>query len=108
MGETNSAERLNYLVPHFCISNLNVLRTQIFHHSLGFNAYCMGKDGYELFVPPLLYFNFKSFNNPDYFSFIRLQRLLDDSGVPFLVFSNFHKLKGEDLISWGESILQNG
>ena len=68
----------------------------------------MGKDGYELFVPPLLYFNFKSFNNPDYFSFIRLQRFLDDSGVLFLVFSNFHKLKGEDLISWGESILQNG
>ena len=39
-GETNSTERLNYLVP-FCISILRVLRTQIFRYSLDFRAFCM-------------------------------------------------------------------
>ena len=48
---------------------------------------------------PLLYFNFKSFNNPISSSFIRLQCILHNSGVIFSDFWNFHKLKRGDQIS---------
>ena len=57
----------------------------------------------------LLYFNFKSFKNPNSSSFIRFHCILYDSGEPFSDFSSFYKLKrGGGLISWGEAILQNG
>ena len=60
----------------------------------------------------LLYFNFKSFKNPNSSSFIRFHCILHDSGEPFSDFSSFYKLKrgggGGGLISWGEAILQNG
>ena len=48
---------------------------------------------------PLLYFNFKSFNNPISSSFIRLQCILHKSGVIFSDFWNFHKLKRGNQIS---------
>ena len=56
----------------------------------------------------LLYFNFKSFKNPNSSSFIRFHCILHDSGEPFSDFSSFYKLKRGGLISWGEAILQNG
>ena len=56
---------------------------------------------------PLLYFNFKSFIDPNYSPFISFQCILYDSGVLLSGFSNFYKLKREDLISGGEPIFQN-
>ena len=49
----------------------------------------------------LLYFNFKSFLDPNSLSFIRFQCILHDSGVLFSESWNFYKLKRGDLISWG-------
>ena len=42
---------------------------------------------------PLLYFNFKSFMDPNFSSFIRFQWVLYDSGVLFSESWNFYKLK---------------
>ena len=50
---------------------------------------------------PLLYFNFKSFVDPNSFSFIRFHSILHDSGVLFSESWNFYKLKRGDLISRG-------
>ena len=50
---------------------------------------------------PLLYFNFKSFLDPNSLSFIRFQCILHDSGVLFSESCNFCKLKRGDLIFWG-------
>ena len=50
---------------------------------------------------PLLYFNFKSFMDPNSSSFIRFQCILHDSGVLFSESWNFYKLKKGDLISGG-------
>ena len=50
---------------------------------------------------PLLYFNFKSFMDPNSSSFIRFQCILHDSGVLFSESWNFYKLKRGDLISRG-------
>ena len=50
---------------------------------------------------PLLYFNFKSFLNPNSAPFISFQCILYDSGVLLSGFSNFYKLKRRDLISGG-------
>ena len=47
----------------------------------------------------LLYFNFKSFVDPNSLSFIRFQLILHDSGVLFSESWNFYKLKRVDLIS---------
>ena len=49
----------------------------------------------------VLYFNFKSFLDPNSLSFIRFQCILHDSGVLFSESWNFYKLKRGDLISWG-------
>ena len=56
----------------------------------------------------ILYFNFKSFKDPNSSSFTRFQCMLHDSGVLFADFWNFYKLKTGDLISCGEPILQKG
>ena len=48
---------------------------------------------------PLLYFNFKSFMDPNSSSFIRFQCILHDSGVLFSESWNFYKVKRGDLIS---------
>ena len=55
---------------------------------------------------PLLYFNFKSFMDPNSSPFIIFQWILHDSGILFAESWNFLKLKREDLISGGEPILQ--
>ena len=52
-----------------------------------------------IILSPLLYFNFKSFNNPISSSFIRLQCILHNSGVIFSDFWNFVKLKRGNQIS---------
>ena len=48
---------------------------------------------------PLLYFNFKSFLDPNSPSFIRFQSILHESGRLFSESWNFYKLKRGDLIS---------
>ena len=48
---------------------------------------------------PGLYFNFKSFKDPNSSSFIRFQWILFYSGVPFSDFWSLEKLKRGDLIS---------
>ena len=50
---------------------------------------------------PLLYFNFKCFQDLNSLSFIRFQCILHDSGVLFSEPWNFYKLKRGDLISGG-------
>ena len=47
LAGTNSAERLNFFVPPFCISILKVLRTQILRHWLDFNAFCMVQEHFS-------------------------------------------------------------
>ena len=59
-----------------------------------------------VFWSPLLYFKFKSFKDPNSSSFIRFHCILHDSGELFSHFQNFCKLKGRELTSWGEPILQ--
>ena len=49
----------------------------------------------------LLYFNFKSFMDSNFSSFIGFQCVLYDSGVLFSEFRYFYKLKRGDLISGG-------
>ena len=52
---------------------------------------------------PLLYFNFKSFMEPIFLSFITFQCILHDSFVLFSESWNFYKLKRVDLISgWNQ------
>ena len=64
----------------------------------GGNQFCRKS---ELFGPPLLYFSFKSFLDPNSSLFISFQWILYDSGVLLAEFSNFYKLKRGDLISGG-------
>ena len=54
----------------------------------------------------VLYFNFKSFLDPNCSSFIRFQRILHDSEVLFSESSNSYKLKRGGSNFWGEPILQ--
>ena len=56
---------------------------------------------------PLLYFNFKSFMDPNSSSFIRFQCILHDSGVLFSEFLKFQNLKRGRLNFWTQPILQN-
>ena len=51
--------------------------------------------------PCILCFNFKSFMNPNFLSFIRFQRIMHYSTLPFWEFWNFNKLKRGDLICGG-------
>ena len=51
---------------------------------------------------PLLYFNFKSFLDPNSSPFISFQCILYDSGVLLSESWNFYKLKRGDLISGGK------
>ena len=110
--------------PPSCISILKVFQTQILHHSLYFNVFCMIQEYFSmspeistnqrgatsfLWEPilqnvwiiwfPLLFFNFKSFLDPNSLSFYRFQCILYDSGVLLSGFSNFYQLKRGDLIS---------
>ena len=56
---------------------------------------------------PLLYFNFKSFMDPNSWSFIRFQCILHDSGVLFSECWSFCKLKWADLIYVGNQFCRN-
>ena len=64
----------------------------------GGNQFCRKS---ELFGPPLLYFTFKSFMDPNFSSFIRFECILHDSGALSSEFWNIYKLKRVDLISGG-------
>ena len=55
---------------------------------------------------PILYFNFKSFMEPNSLSFIRFQCILHGSRVLFLESWDFYKLKWGGPNFWGEAILQ--
>ena len=57
---------------------------------------------------PILYFHFKSFDDPNSASWIRSRSICNDSGVLFPDFPNFCKLKRGHLISWWEAVLKNG
>ena len=59
------------------------------------------------FGHPLLYFNFKSFLDPNSSPFASFQCILYDSGVLLSRFSNFYKLKRGDLISWETSFAES-
>ena len=56
---------------------------------------------------PLLYFNFKSFLDPNSWPFISFQCILYDSGVLFSGFSNLYKLKRGRFNFWVEPSFQN-
>ena len=114
--------------PRFSISILKVLLTKIFHHSLDFNAFCMIQEYYSQslqisadqrgeiqflggtsfaeylnYLVPLLYFNFKSFLDPNSSSFVRFQWILLDSGVLISESWNFYKIKREGGLFSGAS-----
>ena len=61
----------------------------------------------SIILSRLLYFIFKSFKDQNSSPFIRFQCISHDSRVNFSDLYIFYKLKRGDLISWGESILQN-
>ena len=131
LGGTNSAERLNYsILPllYFNFKNFkdpnssSFIRFQcVLHNSdvlfsdfWNFEKLNNGdliswgepvlQNGWIICFPHL-YFNFKSFNDPNSLSFIRFQCVLQDSDVLFKDFWNFEKLNRRDVISWGEPIL---
>ena len=56
---------------------------------------------YQNYLVPLLFFNLKSFLDPNSSSFIRFQCIVHDSGVLFSESSHFYKLGRGDLISGG-------
>ena len=56
---------------------------------------------------PIPYFNIKHLQDPTSLSFIGFQYMLHDSTALLSVFENSFKLGRNDLISWGEEILQN-
>ena len=132
LGGTNSAERLNYLVPllYFNFRNLKNPNSSSFigfpcllHHSAvlfsGFWNFLKLKRGVLIsWEEPILqnawiiwsslvYFNFRSLNDPNSFSFIRFHFILHDSAIIFSAFRKFIKLMRRDIISWREPILQN-
>ena len=110
--------------PPFCISILKVLWTQILCHSIDckhstwFSStflrvfkFLQIKEGESNFwVEPilqkvwviwssLLYFNFKSFLDPNSLLLIRFQCIVHDSGVLLSESWNFYKLKRGNLVS---------
>ena len=118
--------------PPFCISILKVLWIQIHLHSLDLMhsawlrstflrvlKYLQIKEGGPNFWgepilqkvwiiwSPHLYFNFKSFMDPNTSSVFRFQCILHDSGVLLSEFRNFYQLKRRGPNFWGEPILQN-
>ena len=112
--------------PPFFVSILKVSWTQIHGHPLDFNAFFIIQEYFSqiskflqikeggpnfwgepilrkvwIILSPLLYFNFKSFMDPNSSSFIRFQCILHGSGVLFAESSFFYKLKRGVLISEG-------
>ena len=64
----------------------------------GVNQFCRMS---ELFGPPFLYFNFKSFLDANSSPFISFQCILYNWGVVLSGFSNFYKLRSGALMSGG-------
>ena len=131
---TNSAERLNYLVPppilYFYSRNLkhpnswSFIRYQwVLHDSpvlftIFSNCFKLKRGDLISWWEPilqkgwiiwsyLLYSNFRNLKHSNSLSFIRFQWVLHDSPVLVSIFWNFFKLKRGDLISCVEPILQN-
>ena len=72
----------------------------------GLDEFCKMSD---LFGPPLLYFNFKSFFDPNSSPFISFRCIFYDSGVLLSGFSNFYKFKTGDLLSgWNQFCRMSG
>ena len=119
--------------PPFCISILKVLRIQILHHPLDFNAFYIIMEYFlilfkcpqikewgpgfwgELILQqvwiiwsPLLSFMFKSLKDPNSSWFIRFKCILYHSGEVFSEFRNFCKLRRGDLISWHSQFCRTG
>ena len=126
LGGANFGEGLNYLVPPSVFQFQKFSRPNFFviHYILMYSAWLRStfrrvlkfvqiKEGGPNFWgepilqnvwiiwSPLLYFNFKSFLDPNSSPFISFQCILYDSGVLLSGFSNFYKLKRGDLISRG-------
>ena len=126
LGEINSAEQLNYLVPilYFNFRNLKDPNSSLFirfqsilHDSaLLFSViwnFLKSKKGdliswaelilqnHWIIWSPLLYFNYRNLKNPSSSLFIRFQWILHHSTVAFSALWNFFKLKRGDIISWG-------
>ena len=117
--------------PPFCISVLRIWRTQILVHSLDTNAFYFIqqyfsqlfkfpqiKEGGPNFVgepilrnnwiwSPRLHFKFKNLKNPNLVIYYILMHSTG-FGSTFLSFIKFPQIKKGELISWGETILQNG
>ena len=108
LGGFNSADRLSYLVPflYFNFKNLknpnssSIIRFQYIVHDSGepfldsWSFYKLKRGDVISWGGPifqnswiiwalLLYFNFKSFKDPNFPSFIRFQCILHDSGALF-------------------------
>ena len=105
-GRTNSPERLNYLAPPFCISILEIWRTQILRNLLDLNA-C-----YTWFsITFLRFLKFRQIKKGgrNFLGRTNSAELLNYL-VPLVLFSgftNFLKLKRGGLNFLGEPILQN-
>ena len=118
--------------PPFCISILKVLWTQILCHSLDFSPFCMNrgtflrvliflqiKEGGPKFLgepilqniwiiwSPFLYFNFKSFLDPNSSPFTSFQCIFYNSRSTSLRVVKFVQIKEGGVKFWGEPILQN-
>ena len=128
IGWTNSAERLNYLVP----PSVFQLKKNLMNQSSSFFSrfYCILLHVSAVFLSdfknflqlkrvdlislggpflqngwiiwsPLLYFNFKSWKDSKSLSFVRFQFVRHDTAVFFTFFWNLQRLQNVDLISWG-------
>ena len=112
--------------PHFSVSTLKVLWTEILRHSLNFNLFCMNEEYFShnleistnsrrgakfwgeailqnvgIIWSTLLYFNLKTFMEATSSSFITVQSFLHESAVLLPESWNFYKLKRGDLVSVG-------
>ena len=130
---TNSAERLNYLVPllYFNCRNSKDSNSSSFitlqwvaidspvHLSIFWNFLILKREHLISCVEPILencwiiwslflYFNSRNLRESNSCSFIGLQWVPIHSPVLLSIFWNFLKLKWWELISWWEPILQNG
>ena len=99
-------------------NSLSLIRCQCILHDIGvlfsesWNFYKLKRRGPDfwgkrilqkvsIISSPVLYFNFRKFKDPNFFSLIRFQCILYDSVVHFWESWNFYKLKSGELVSWG-------
>ena len=126
MGESNFAQSLNYFVPpplfqflKFSEPKFIVIHWMSLHSTWLKSTFCRVlkflqiKEGWPNFLGEpilqkvwiiwslLLYFNFKSFLDPNFLSIIRFQCFIHDLGELFWESWSFYKLKRADFISVG-------